>query len=477
MVFSSTTFIFTFLTFVLAIYFLLKENYRNTFLLISSLFFYAWGEPKFVFIMALSIVMNYFMALIISFIGNDGGNYRKRIILVMAICFNIGLLFIFKYLNFFTFYLNKLFPSLSVTSFALPIGISFFTFQGLSYVIDIYNNEEKVQKNIIDLGLYIAFFPQLIAGPIVRYQTIAAEIKDRKSDWGGFCQGVKRFILGVSKKIILANNIALVSDQAFSLDVGEMTVVMGWIGMICYTLQIYFDFSAYSDMAIGLGRMFGFHFSENFNYPYISKSITEFWRRWHISLGSWFRDYVYISLGGSRVSAKRHIFNLFVVWLLTGFWHGASWNFLIWGLLYFVLLVVEKYLVHPEKMTKSASILWQFFTMFSIAFGWILFRANGVHDAFYYIGSMVGLSGNKFIDAQTIFYCREYGGLILVAVLFCVPVAEVVKRKISELNKSASAWTNFILDRTEVMVYCILFLFSISYLVMGAHNPFIYFNF
>lgn len=481
MIFSSTTFIFVFLPCVLAAYYLLKETYRNAFLLIASLFFYAWGEPKFVFIMIISIVINYLTALGISYFADRGGRYSiRKLLLGLSVCLNIGLLFIFKYLNFTTSYLSKLIPSLPVTSIALPIGISFFTFQGLSYIIDIYNKQERVQRNVIDLGLYISFFPQLIAGPIVRYKTIAAEIKGRKSEWSDFCQGVKRFIIGISKKIILANNMALVSDKAFSLNVGELTVVMGWLGMICYTFQIYFDFSGYSDMAIGLGRMFGFHFNENFDSPYTSKSITEFWRRWHISLGSWFRDYVYIPLGGSRVKRERHIFNLFVVWLLTGIWHGARWNFIVWGFLHFVLLIIEKYLIHPENLTRLKGILWQVFSVFCIAFGWVIFRANGLHGAFRYIKGMFGLNGNEFIKAQTVFYGREYIFLILITALFSVPLSDWIKNRLSKLQENGKA--SFLIkiaasSGIEIMLYCTLFLFSVSYLVMGAHNPFIYFNF
>lgn len=481
MIFSSTTFLFVFLPCVWAIHFLLKENYRNSFLLIASLFFYAWGEPKFVFIMIASIMINYLTALGISYFADRGGRYGlRKILLGLCICLNIGLLFVFKYLNFTTLYLNRIFPSLPVTNIALPIGISFFTFQGLSYVIDIYSRREEVQRNIIDLGLYISFFPQLIAGPIVRYKTIAAEIKYRQTKWTDFCQGVKCFIIGVSKKIIIANNMALAADKAFSFSAGELTVVMGWLGMICYTFQIYFDFSGYSDMAIGLGRMFGFHFSENFDHPYISKSITEFWRRWHISLGSWFRDYVYIPLGGSRVKTGRHILNLFVVWLLTGIWHGASWNFILWGLLYFLLLTVEKYVVHPEKLSKVKGILWQLVSLISVAFGWVIFRAKGLHGSFWYIKGMLGLYGNDLIDAQTIFYCREYMLLILIAAFFCIPIADWINGIFSEWRKSSKASFDgkmFVLSGFKIAVYVTLFLFSVSYLVMGAHNPFIYFNF
>lgn len=384
------------------------------------------------------------------------------------------LLFVFKYLNFITGNLKYIFPEIVVTDIVLPIGISFFTFQAISYVADVCRGRGKAQRNILNVGLYITFFPQLIAGPIVRYESIASEILERNTTWDDFCIGTKRFLRGIIKKIIVSNNLALVADTAFSSTSGDLSVCMAWFGMLAYTLQIYYDFSGYSDMAIGLGRMFGFHFNENFDYPYISKSIMEFWRRWHISLGSWFRDYVYIPLGGSKVETRwRHIRNLFIVWFLTGIWHGARWNFIFWGLMYFVLLLLEKYIIHPEKFSgiKWKKYVWQVVTMLCVGFGWVLFRAEGLHSAVSYIKFMFGLQNNLFVNAETLFYIREYACITLIAIIFSVPVLRYLEECVCRRNKK------WILEIVESIVYVILFLFAISYLVTGAHNPFIYFNF
>ncbi len=384
------------------------------------------------------------------------------------------LLFVFKYLNFITGNLKYIFPEIVVTDIVLPIGISFFTFQAISYVTDVCRGRGKAQRNILNVGLYITFFPQLIAGPIVRYKSIASEILERNTTWDDFCIGTKRFLRGIIKKIIVSNNLALVADTAFSSTSGDLSVCMAWFGMLAYTLQIYYDFSGYSDMAIGLGRMFGFHFNENFDYPYISKSITEFWRRWHISLGSWFRDYVYIPLGGSKVETRwRHIRNLFIVWFLTGIWHGARWNFIFWGLMYFVLLLLEKYIIHPEKFSgiRWKKYAWQVVTMLCVGFGWVLFRVEGLHSAVSYVKLMFGLQNNLFVNAETLFYIREYACITLIAIIFSVPVLRYLEEYVCRRNKK------WILEIVESIVYVILFLFAISYLVTGAHNPFIYFNF
>ncbi len=350
MVFSSMVFLLYFLPFTLAGYYLLNPKLRNIFLLIVSLVFYAWGEIGFLPIMLISIFVNYLFGLLVD-------KYRKNkpaayTVLSLMSVWNIGLFFIYKYLNFAIENINFLFGfSLPLSDFTLPIGISFFTFQAMSYVIDVYRENGDVQKNPLNVALYITFFPQLIAGPIVRYQTVAEQIKSRSVSIDDLLVGTKRFIIGLGKKVILSNQIAIAADRCFNMpDYSELSVLAAWFGAICYTFQIFFDFSGYSDMAIGIGQMFGFHFNENFNYPYCASSVSDFWRRWHISLGSWFRDYVYFPLGGSRVKSKaRLIFNLFIVWLLTGIWHGASWNYVVWGLFYFVLLVFEKMTGIPEK--------------------------------------------------------------------------------------------------------------------------------
>lgn len=367
MVFSSLQFLFLFLPIILVIYFLLKDRFRNAFLLFASFIFYIGGSKN-LHILLISIGINYICALIIQSVCMK---ISKRIWLSIAVALNLFLLFIYKYLDFSIQIIDSLFGDLfQPLGIELPLGISFFTFQAISYVVDVYRGEGAL-KNPIDAGLYISFFPQLIAGPIVRYKTVAKELKDRKITWWEFCVGTKRFAIGLFKKVLLANNLSVVADTAFHYDYSELSVAFAWVGALAFTFQIYFDFSGYSDMAIGLGRMFGFHFDENFNYPYIAKSITEFWRRWHISLGQWFRDYVYIPLGGSRAGCIRTIFNLFIVWLLTGIWHGASYHFVAWGLFYFILLVIEKYIIRPIGLKGVQVVLYSGVTKVCVVIGWV----------------------------------------------------------------------------------------------------------
>lgn len=475
MLFSSLIFIFTFLPIVLILYFtLFRKNIlaRNILLLLASLFFYAWGEPGFVLIMLLSIVGNYLFGIIIAKKSNGGGS---KCILILNIIFNLGILFIFKYLNFTLYNIAKIFGDIPQTNIILPIGISFFTFQAMSYVIDVYRGTVSVQKNLFYVALYISFFPQLIAGPIVRYSTIEEQIQERSVTFDDFSEGVRRFLIGFSKKIILANNFALVADSAFSV-AGEnsLSVAFAWLGSIAYTLQIFCDFSAYSDMAIGLGRMFGFRFMENFDYPYISASVSEFWRRWHISLGMWFRDYVYIPLGGSRVKNKLYLVrNLFVVWILTGIWHGANWTFIIWGMMYFCLLTFEK-LSGITKRIKSnlGKLAYGIFTFFCVNFGWVLFRAENVSQAFIYIKSMFGLGNNAFFDNLALQYLNENICFFVIGIIYSIGAFKYLRTKFAQSSK-----LNSLTEWTGTLVYIGLFLISISYLVMGAYNPFIYFNF
>lgn len=479
MLFPSMEFLFIFFPVTLGVYFFLPNqigchNVRNYWLLIASLFFYAWGEPKFVLVMLFSIVFNYFAALHIE--EAQGTRPLPSLLLAVDVLVNIGILFVFKYMNFVTGTLLRVFPRASEmfeqTSFVLPIGISFFTFQALSYVIDVYRGA-AAQKNICYLGLYISFFPQLIAGPIVRYTTIAEQIKERRITAGMFSDGVLRFLYGFNKKVLLANAFAEVADIAFSAE--RISVGMAWLGAVCYTLQIFFDFSGYSDMAIGLGKMFGFRFLENFNYPYISKTVTEFWRRWHISLGSWFRDYVYFPLGGSRVKSKtRLVFNLFVAWLATGIWHGASWNFIAWGLLYGVLITAEKLWSIPEKVEKHRLLAagYQAFTLLAVVLGWVLFRSEGLSSAGAYIRSMCGLNGNSLIDNDFIFYVREYAVVLAAGILLSTPALSCLKNKVNAHKK----WM-CVSENCAYALSLALFIVSVSFLVMNAHNPFIYFNF
>ncbi len=474
MVFSSLLFSFFFLPLVMILYFLAKNEYRNYILLVASLFFYAYGEPRFVFVMMGSILLNYFLALVISKKKNQRKNIFARNILVLDIASNIGILFIFKYLDFSISTVNSFFHTdIPLKNIALPIGISFFTFQALSYVIDVYRGNVDVQKNPLYLALYISFFPQLIAGPIVRYSSIERQITDRCCTFDGFAEGARRFLLGFGKKVILANNLSVVSAEIFAKDVVTSNPLQLWIGSICYSLQIFYDFSGYSDMAIGLGKIFGFDFDENFNYPYISKSVTEFWRRWHISLGQWFRDYVYIPLGGSRVGIPRHLLNMFLVWALTGIWHGANYTFIAWGLGYFILLTIEKYFVKPEKRKNVLiKILWQAFTLLSVNFGWVIFNSSGIRQGICYCLAMLGRYGIcATIDADIIRYTREYGIFIAAGILFSMPIAGILKEKIND-NKAAR-----VIAAAIPIGYGFIFLWAVSFLILGAHNPFIYFNF
>lgn len=471
MVFSSSIFLFIFLPIAIIGYFMLHPKYRNPFLLIASLLFYAWGEPKFVLIMLLSIVINWLPAWVIG--KMEKCSELRKMMLIFAVAMNLAILFVFKYLNFAVANINKIVNVLPQTNIALPIGISFFTFQGLSYVVDVYRKKVSVQKNLLNVGLYISFFPQLIAGPIVRYETIAAEINNRTTTWDDFCVGVERFLRGLFKKVILANNLVLLADAAFGKTGEQLTVLMAWLGALAYTFQIFFDFSGYSEMAIGLGRIFGFHFDENFNYPYISKSVTEFWRRWHMSLGTWFRDYVYFPLGGSRVSSKgRYILNLFIVWFLTGVWHGAGWNFIAWGMLSFVMLVLEKFVVHPEKFKKNIGLtsVWRVVTLLIIVFGWVLFRSTTLQGGMDYYRSMLGI-GVPFADVDTWVSLEENYVILIIAFLCSTPLFKYLKERIDRTKLAIP------IELLKAIVYLVLLVFSVSYLVMGAHNPFIYFNF
>jgi D-alanyl-lipoteichoic acid acyltransferase DltB (MBOAT superfamily) len=460
MLFTSPIFLFFFLPLLLIVYFnpIFKTiKLKNLFLLFFSLLFYAWGEPTFVFVMIFLIIINYFSALYI---------YKVKTLLIITITINLGVLFIFKYLQFvmnniFLFSKNNSF----IVNIALPLGISFFTFQILSYIFDVYYGKIKANKNIIDVALYISCFPQLIAGPIVRYNTIINDIKLRKTNIDLFSSGVTRFIIGFSKKIILADQFALLVNDCF-MNINSNSVSMAWLGAIAYTFQIYFDFSGYSDMAIGLGKMFGFNFQENFNYPYISKSITEFWRRWHISLGAWFKDYVYIPLGGNRVGRKKLVFNLFIVWLLVGIWHGANWTFVVWGMLYFVILVFEKLssFYKYNKLNLFSKILRHIYVLTIIIFAWVIFRATNLQEAYIYIKSMLGLTGNHFIDNMTLKYIWDYIILIIIAVTAVCPLKDKIKQ---------TKFTQIL----YVIYISFIFILSLIFVINGTFSPFIYFNF
>lgn len=467
MVFSSYPFLFVFLPSVLFVYYVLlrRRGSRNLFLLAASLAFYAYGEPAFVAALVASILANWLFAL-----GIDRYRRRARAILTAALVLNIGLFFVFKYLVFILRNLNTVFGShLPIPHILLPIGISFFTFQAVSYVTDVYRGvkngtfEPPAQKNPLRVGLYIALFPQLVAGPIVRYASFAWQIPGRTETLAGFSHGVSRFIYGLAKKVILANNLALVADYAF--ETGHISVASAWLGAIAYTLQIYYDFSGYSDMAIGLGKMFGFQIPENFDYPYIARSATEFWRRWHISLGGWFRDYLYIPLGGSRVGSNgRLLFNLFVVWALTGLWHGANWTFLAWGLMFFVLIALEKL----TGLEKSLGAFAHLYILFFVVLGWVFFRSPDIAQGALYAGTMFGLGNVPLWDPAAVFWFREHWVFLLAGVLCAMPVFPAF-RKIAGSGRFASACT--------VILRFGLLLISAAYLVSESYEPFIYFNF
>ena len=466
MVFSSTIFLFFFLPLVLLVYYnpwKKSRTFRNRFLFGASLFFYAWGEPLFVFLMVLSIFVGAFVG---RHLGEESGLDRRqqKRWLIGGCIFHVGVLFIFKYLTFVAEELGLLLgKDFSAIHIALPIGISFFTFQLLSYLFDICYGHARAQKGFLNVGLYIALFPQLIAGPIVRYDTIAEQIENRHENWKDFSEGMLRFIYGLGKKALIANYIAQIADNIFGMNT-SLSVTTAWLGAIAYTLQIYFDFSGYSDMAIGLGKMFGFHFLENFNYPYISKSATEFWRRCHISLGTWFRDYVYIPLGGNRVSKGRWVWNLFLVWALTGIWHGANWTFLCWGLFYFVLLLVERL----TGFTKKIGFLGHVYALGVIILGWVLFRSANIGAALAYIGMMFGVGSEGLYDQMASYYLYNGRTIWIAAILLSMPIVPMLQKK----------WKDTAIRNIgEPVLGVCIFLLSLLITISSTYNPFIYFNF
>ena len=461
MLFSSLTFLLAFLPLVLVLYYINNNRvYRNIVLLISSLIFYAWGDPRTIIIMIITIIVNYVMAIMIE----EKEKYRKLLFIVTCI-FNIGILFFFKYFNFFV---NDVLMLKNVTlNIILPIGISFYTFQILSYVIDVYKKEVVAQRSIINLGAYVTMFPQLIAGPIVRYQTIAKELTERKEHVDDIAEGLRRFIIGLGKKIIIANQMAIIADKVYlSIPLHDLNTMFAWIGTIAFALQIYYDFSGYSDMAIGLGKMFGFHFVENFNYPYIATSITDFWRRWHISLSSWFRDYVYIPLGGSRCSKARWMLNIMIVWSLTGLWHGASYNFILWGLYYGVLLMMEK-LFFKKYLDKLKGINY-IITMLIVLVGWVFFNSSSVDQIIYMIRNLFGFNGSFsliLLNNQGILYLLPY---MLIAIIGMGPW---INQLFIKIRNNTIGFTIYDIYLVVILVVCLIFLINNSY------NPFIYFRF
>ena len=463
MVFSSTPFLFIYLPVVLAVYYLLPRRWRNLWLFIVNLVFYGWGEPVYILLMLFSIALNYAAGRLI---GRHAAERRRaKRVLIADIVINLAMLAFFKYYDLFARTLS-LIPGLAIPTLGLglPIGISFYTFQIMSYPIDVYRGDAEVQRNFISFGTFVALFPQLIAGPIVRYKDIAAQLAGREYSVDQFASGVRRFCVGLGKKVLIANNIGMLWDVYSAQTPSELTVFGAWMGICAFTLQIYFDFSGYSDMAIGLGRMLGFEFLENFNYPYTSKSVTEFWRRWHISLGAWFRDYVYIPLGGNRKGLARQLLNILIVWALTGFWHGANWTFLCWGLYYAVFLMIEKaFLLKPLQKVPA---LGHVYALVVAICGWVMFDLPSVGDALRYYGAMFG-GGAGFVNRTDLFYLRSYGIIFLVAVLACLPLGKTFYWHLSERLRSVV---------TPVLILGVLVL-STAYLVDATYNPFLYFRF
>ncbi len=461
MLFSSVTFLYYFLPAVLILYFLAPWKLKNTVLLVFSLVFYGWGEPKLLFLMIFTILMFYFCGLMI---GRSEEQKGKKFWLTVSIVISIGLLAIFKYADFFIDSFNSVTGlSLPLLRLALPVGISFYTFQSLSYTIDVYRGRVPAQKNPISFGAYVSLFPQLIAGPIVRYIDVARELDSRTHSWEGFCLGLRRFLVGLGKKIILADNFALL--MKLFRESGEKSVLFYWLYAVAFMMNIYFDFSGYSDMAIGLGRIFGFNFIENFNYPYLSKSVTEFWRRWHMSLGSWFRDYIYIPMGGNRVSKARWVFNTFTVWMLTGLWHGAAWNFVLWGVLFGVLLMIEKWVPAIQKLPN---LLRHGYVLLLICLSFVLFNAESLSQAAADIGGMFGFGGVNLVNVESLYYLRSYGPLFLMGFVGCTPVVKNTALKLSEKPYGAVL---------EIAMMAVLLIVCSAYLVDGSFSPFLYFRF
>ena len=465
MLFTSISFLYYFLPALIIIYFITPKKYKNIILLIASLLFYFYGEPKYVFLMIVEIVIAYIGAILI-----DKYNIKIKNILIINLFIHVFLLIIFKYTDFIIQTINDISnANIKLLNIALPIGISFYTFQIISYVIDVYNGKVKVQKNIINLATYISLFPQLVAGPIVRYQTVEKELDDRVHSFNNFAYGIRRFSIGLAKKVLIANALGELCTKAFVLN--ETTVIFYWIFGISYMLQLYFDFSAYSDMAIGLGRIFGFNFPENFNYPYISKSITEFWRRWHISLGTWFKDYVYIPLGGNRDGKYKQIRNILIVWLLTGIWHGANWTFLIWGLLFGIILIIEKIFLN-KFMEKLPSFIKRIYVLFIVMILFIIFNAENMSVALTNIKGLFGMNGEIFVNDYTLHYLKSYLPLLIIAFFGATPFIKIL---IDKLRKNKYA--NNIINILEPILIVMILVVVTSYLIDNSYNPFLYFRF
>ena len=457
MLFSSIPFLFYFLPCVLLLYAISPKKFKNFTLLVCSLVFYAWGEPRLVLLMLITVLGGYILGLL-----TEKFNKHKKLFLTLAVALSLGFLGYFKYVDFFIENINLMTGlSIPLLNVALPIGISFYSFQLLSYNIDVYRGNVPAQRNFVDLATYISLFPQLIAGPIVRYSDVAKQLRNRNHSFDKIALGVRRFVIGLSKKIIIANTLGEICEIFKSSN--DKSVLYFWLYAVAFALHIYFDFSGYSDMAIGLGKLFGFDFAENFDYPYISKSITEFWRRWHISLGTWFRDYVYIPLGGSRVGMVRLIINLLIVWMLTGFWHGAEWNFILWGLYFAVLLIVEKLFL--LKWLNHSKVISRIYVLLLVVISFVIFNAGSINEAFVYIGGMLGVGDYPLVSTEALYYLKDYLFVLIIAIVGATNFPKYFVTKFKTLQ-----WL-------EPIVLIALLVVSTAYLVDGSFNPFLYFRF
>ncbi len=474
MVFSSILFLFRFLPIMLLVYFIVPKKFRNFVLFIGSLIFYAWGEPVYVVLMLFSTVVDYTHGLLVERLKDKGKIGKAKLVVASSMIINLALLCVFKYSDFVIANLNSLFDlNIKLWELPLPIGISFYTFQTMSYTVDVYRGQAKAQKNIITFGSYVALFPQLIAGPIVQYKTVAEQLNERKESFDEFSYGIMRFVTGLGKKVLFANNIGMLWDSISVMSVEQMPVLTAWLGALAFTFQIYFDFSGYSDMAIGLGHMFGFKFLENFEHPYESKSITEFWRRWHISLGTWFREYVYIPLGGNRKGKLIQLRNIIIVWALTGIWHGASWNFLVWGMYFGCFLILEK-LFLLKLLEKLPKFIAHIYTMFLVVISWVIFAFDNLTSGLLYIKAMFNGFGAGFYDDRSLYLLLANLFIIIILIVastaYPLKLAGIVENKLKDNNYVA-------LTIIKNVFIVFVFVVSLAYLVNSTYNPFLYFRF
>ena len=475
MVFSSVIFLFVFLPIFLLIYYLIPSKktylYKNIVLLMFSLLFYSFGEPIYILLMIFSSVVDYINGFMINKYSDK--KILKKLFLILSIIINLSLLGFFKYSDFLINNINSIFDlSLNNLNIPLPIGISFFTFQTMSYSIDVYLGRVKYEKKFLNFMTYVCMFPQLIAGPIVRYETVSEELHNRSITYTKFNQGLIRFMFGLFKKVLIANNVGLLFKDISVLSQTELSFLLAWLGIVAYALQIYFDFSGYSDMAIGMGKMLGFTYEENFNYPYISKSITDFWRRWHMSLSGFFKDYVYIPLGGSKTTRLKNVRNILVVWSLTGLWHGANWNFILWGLYFGIILIIEKFLL-KNILSKMPNLFKHIYAILLILIGWALFSLSDIVYSKDYFFSLMGIN-TVFVNKKFVYYLINYGFVLIVGIILSIPIYPYLNKKLNSINNRV---LEFILFIFIVIIFIILFVITISYLVSSTYNPFLYFRF